>query len=97
MYRAITNEETVAFFQELYKDNYTTLLHFAHLTLPKVDMMVIEDIVQRTFFEAWKNVDMLRGHCNPKGWLLVTARDMIKAYSRNSQNKKIKILNSNET
>ena len=96
MHRANTKEKKDVFLNKLFEDNYIALLKFARLALPEEDMLMLDDIVQRIFCEAWKNMDMLLTHQNPRRWLMLTARNRIKAYGQNVQSKKTVPINSNE-
>ena len=83
--RTSTKDKNVVFMNKLLDDNYTTLLRFARMVLPEEDMKVLDDIVLLTFKEAWENADMLRSHPDPRVWLMLAARNRIKAYSRDVQ------------
>lgn len=61
------------FFDRLYLDWYGNLIKYAYrLTLEK---SYAEEIVQETFTEAYKKVEILQRHENPVGWLYVTTRN----------------------
>ncbi|MBQ8230777.1 MAG: hypothetical protein IJZ34_02430 [Lachnospiraceae bacterium] len=85
MHQVITKEEKVAFFDKLFEDNYTVLLRVARLALPKEDIKVIDDIVQRTFRQAWENVDELLTHHNPNAWLIHAVKSSIAAFSQDEK------------
>ena len=85
LHRTNTKDEKSVFFKKLFEDNYRMLLKFAYFTLPEADPMIAEDIVQRTFYEAWKNIDMLLTYPNTKGWLLTKVRERVRIYNENVQ------------
>ncbi len=68
------------FFEELYMETYKGLFRYIKGVSGREDM--IEDILQETFFEAYKQLDKLSGHENPKGWLYKTASFKLKAMNR---------------
>jgi len=71
-YDALFEQLYLAYFQELIKYVY-------HLTYEK---HMAEEIVQDTFIQAYKKIDLLAKHENPAGWLYVAARNITKAYTR---------------
>ena len=88
MHRTRTKDKNVVFMNRLLDDNYATLLKLASLVLPEEDLKVLDDIVLSTFKDAWDNVDMLRKHDDPRVWLMLSARERIKAYNRDTQSEK---------
>ncbi|MBO4976672.1 MAG: hypothetical protein J6C54_02870 [Lachnospiraceae bacterium] len=97
LHRTSTKDKNVVFMNKLLDDNYATLLKLARLVLPEEDMKALDDIVLRTFNDAWENVDMLRTHHDPRVWLMLAARKRLKAYSREAQSKiELMPINSNE-
>ena len=90
MHRASTKDEDVAFMNKLLESNYAALLRFARLGLPDEDMKVVDDIVLRTFKEAWENLDMLRTYHNQRGWLMLAVRNRVKVYNQDVESKKNK-------
>lgn len=71
------------FFDRLYLDWYGNLIKYAYrLTLEK---SYAEEIVQETFTEAYKKVEILQRHENPVGWLYVTTRNLAWAYLRKAK------------
>lgn len=69
-----------AFFDELYSEYYKDLFKYAYRLTYEKNMA--EEIVQDTFIEAYKKIELLAQHENPAGWLYVTTRNIIKAYMR---------------
>lgn len=88
MNQPLTEEEKVVAFKKLFHDNYTTLVTIARRVLPKEDILVIDDIVQRTMRDAYMNLDMLLSHPDPEKWLLRTERDKIVEYTEKVQKEK---------
>lgn len=68
------------FFDNLYLKWYQCLLKYAYrLTL---DKSLAEEIVQETFTEAYKKVELLQQHENVAGWLYVTTKNIARSYLR---------------
>lgn len=66
------------FFDKLYTEMFPyvlrTINHYVY------NVKEAEDIMQETFLEAYRHLDKLLVHENPKGWLLVTARIKVMKY-----------------
>lgn len=60
------------FFHKLYYEMYDTLKREAYYFVR--DKEAVQDILQETFFEAYKKLDVLYGHENPQGWLVEAVR-----------------------
>ena len=72
--------ENDEFFEKLYLDWYRALLRYVYrLTL---DRQQTEEILQETFLEAYKKIELLRRHKNPSGWMYVTAKNRARNYLR---------------
>ncbi|HJA91627.1 MAG TPA: sigma-70 family RNA polymerase sigma factor [Candidatus Eisenbergiella merdipullorum] len=63
------------FFEELYSSEYDNIKRYVRRMV--TDTNGIEDIVQETFFEAYRKITYLRTHPNIPGWLRVTAKNKI--------------------
>lgn len=70
--------EDVAFFEELYRDEYENIKKYVRRMV--VDCNGIEDIVQETFYEAYRKRRELQTHPNVQGWLRLTARNKVLKY-----------------
>lgn len=61
-----------SFIEDLYYTNYSDLLKFAEVLLRNKEMA--QDVVQDTFHEALRKVDILYKHPNPSAWLVKTVK-----------------------
>lgn len=68
------------FFDNLYLENYKSLLNFAYRLTNEKNFS--EEIVQDAFVEAYKKIEFLYHHENPVGWLYLAVRNISKAYLR---------------
>lgn len=82
-------EKNRSLFDRLYLENYDLLLQFSVRMLGAENLMAAEDIVQDTFFEALKHIELLKDHENPQGWLMVTARNKIRALRRRASSSEV--------
>jgi len=69
-----------AFFDKVFSLYYNDLFKYSYRLTYEKNMA--EEIVQDTFIEAYKKIELLAQHENPAGWLYVTARNITKAYMR---------------
>lgn len=67
--------ENKAFFEELYKSEYENIKKYVRRMI--TDNNSVEDIVQETFFEAYRKKKVLQTHPNVAGWLRITAKNKI--------------------
>lgn len=70
--------EDIAFFESLYQGEYENIKKYVRRMV--VDCNGIEDIVQETFYEAFRNRRKLMTHPNVAGWLRLTARNKVLKY-----------------
>ena len=68
-------KENMDFFEKLYCSEYDNIKRYVRRMI--TDGNAIEDIVQETFFEAYRKTSFLRNHPNVPGWLRVTAKNKI--------------------
>lgn len=61
------------FFDKLYGEMHRKLGYFIFRTCR--DATFAEDVLQETFMEAYRNIDKLMEHPEPKAWLYVAARN----------------------
>ena len=80
--RAVVDRE--AFFEELYLSTKEALFRYL-CNLNGMDGWV-EDILQDTYFEAYKKCEMLLIHPNPAGWLYKTAHNLYRNARRRREN-----------
>lgn len=76
----LPNQEN--FFNQLYQENLWKLRRYA---LTCLNENQVEEIVQDTFFEATKKIDILIAHENPGGWLMDTLKNKIRNCQRRNQ------------
>lgn len=67
-----SKQELETFFTRVYSEMYGEI-HRYIIRITK-DNRIIEDIVQETFFEAYKKINLLIEHENYRGWIYKTAR-----------------------
>lgn len=72
------------FFNKVFLEMYEEI--FRYVRRLTNDSRVLEDILQETFFEAYKKIDILIEHENYRGWIYKTAR--FKALKLNSRVRK---------
>lgn len=65
---------------QLYQDHFGKLTMYALAVLKNESRA--QDAVQDTFHEAITHIDILIQHPNPSGWLMVTLKNKIKEYQR---------------
>lgn len=68
------------FFEKLYLDNYKQLLKYAYRLTYMSNLA--EEIVQDSFVEAYKKIELLYRHENPVGWLYIAVSNISKSYIR---------------
>lgn len=71
------------FFLQLYHDTYKDL--YRYIARLNSDKRVLEDILQETFLEAYKKIDLLLVHDNPKGFMYLTAKNKAMKLLRKRQ------------
>lgn len=76
----LPNQEV--FFNQLYQENFWKLRRYA---LTCLNENQAEEIVQDTFLEATKKIDILVAHENPGGWLMDTLKNKIRNCQRKNQ------------
>ncbi|WP_123608591.1 RNA polymerase sigma factor [Mobilisporobacter senegalensis] len=79
-----TKYELDDFFNKVFLEMYEEI--FRYVRRLTNDSRVLEDILQETFFEAYKKIDILIEHENYRGWIYKTAR--FKALKLNSRVRK---------
>ena len=65
------------FFNKLYTDSYVLLKKYV---FSKIDSNEAEDILQETYYQAYRNVNILKEHPNPTGWLMLTCKNILKKH-----------------
>jgi len=68
-------QDIAAQFSQFHAEHYSHVLRYVRLRLK--DSNLVEDVVQETFLRAWVDFNKLRNHPNPRGWLFVTARNLV--------------------
>lgn len=76
-----TKEE---FFYNVYEEMYNNIVKFTHKYAN--DNRITYDIVQETFLEFYKKIDLLMEHDNYRGWLYITAKNKSLAMCRKQRN-----------
>lgn len=66
--------------ERLYRLHFKKLFIYANATLR--DPELAKDVVQDTFHEALRRIDVLAKHENPGGWLMNVVKNKIKEYER---------------
>ena len=66
------------FIEKLYMQNFETLHHYAYIVLQ--DHQVAENLVNDTFLDGIKKVELLCEHENPAGWLMQALKLRMKHY-----------------
>lgn len=72
-----------AFIEKIYNEFFTQLWIYAKAALS--DPEQAQEVVQDTFHEAVRHIDVLMAHDNPKGWLMNTLKKKIM-HARRSTN-----------
>lgn len=75
--------EQDVFLEMLYRDFFTKLWIYARVALE--DPEQAQEVVQDTFLEAVRHIDILMVHNNPKGWLMDVLKKKIM-HARRSMN-----------
>lgn len=71
-------------FVEMYHETYYVLYRYVSARI--FDKNLIEDIIQETYQTAFEKEEILKGHDNITGWLILTAKHkMQKMYSRETR------------
>lgn len=70
------------FFTQIYRENFWKLRRYACIYLNENQA---EEIVQDTFFEATKKIEILLEHENVGGWLMNTLKNKIQNFRRQNQ------------
>jgi RNA polymerase sigma-70 factor (ECF subfamily) len=70
------NNETDERFNSLYREMFSVLLTFALAAFD--DIHTAQDVVQETFFIAYRKNKSLLSSANPKGWLFMTLKNVVK-------------------
>lgn len=76
-------EETAADhleFNEMFRRNEAIVYNFIRYRI--LDKSLAQDVMQETFYLAYKKWDILKDHPNQTGWLLETARHKIQEFNR---------------
>lgn len=74
------------FLEMLYRESFTQLWIYAKAALE--DPEQAQEVVQDTFHEAVRHIDILMAHKNPKGWLMNVLKKKIM-HARRSMNRYI--------
>lgn len=69
---AYTKYELDSFFNKIYVEMYEEI--FRYVRRLTNNERILEDVLQETFFEAYKKIDILIEHENYRGWIYKTAR-----------------------
>lgn len=65
------------FFNKLYTDSYVLLKKYVY---SKIGSNESEDILQETYYQAYRNVAILKEHPNPMGWLMLTCKNILNKH-----------------
>jgi len=65
------------FFNKLYTDSFVLLKKYV---FSKIDSNEAEDILQETYYQAYRNVNILKEHPNPTGWLMLTCKNILNKH-----------------
>jgi RNA polymerase sigma factor (sigma-70 family) len=71
-------QEQKCFIEKLYMEHFETLHRYAYIVLQ--DHQSAENLVNDTFLDGIKKVELLRGHENPVGWLMQALKLHMKHY-----------------
>ena len=66
--------------ETMFRAEYKKLLLYAKAIT--YDSPQAEDVVQETFYEALRKIDVLKKHENPQGWLMQTLKNKIQTLNR---------------
>lgn len=77
------------FFQSLYMETYRGL--YQYIRRVSRGNNVVEDILQETYFEAYKQQTTLMHHENPKGWLYKTGSLKLRNYMRRQDQQNVQL------
>lgn len=66
------------FIEKLYMENFETLHHYAYIVLQ--DHQTAENLVNDTFLDGIKKIELLCAHENPAGWLMQALKLHMKHY-----------------
>lgn len=67
-------------FNEMFRRNEAIVYNFIRYRI--LDKSLAQDVLQETFYLAYKKWDTLKDHPNQTGWLLETARYKIQEFNR---------------
>lgn len=67
-------------FNEMFRRNEAIVYNFIRYRI--LDKSLAQDVLQETFYLAYKKWDILKDHPNQTGWLLETARYKIQEFNR---------------
>ena len=70
-----------AIFAEVYKRYFGDVYKFVYRRIRNKE--IAEDITQDVFCAAWNDIDKFLKHPEPKGWLIVTAKNKLRELYRN--------------
>lgn len=65
------------FFNQLYTESYPLLKRYA---INKIGASEAEDALQETYYQAYRNINLLASHPNPTGWLMLTCKNILKKH-----------------
>ena len=68
-------QDIAAQFNQLHAEHYSHVFRYVRLRVKHSNLA--EDVVQETFLRAWVDFNKFRNHPNPRGWLFVTARNLV--------------------
>ncbi len=82
MHKNMTEETTADHqeFNEMFRKNEATVYNFIRYRI--LDKTLAQDVLQETFYLAYKKWDVVKDHPNQAGWLIETARHKIQAVNR---------------
>lgn len=76
--------------ERLYRLHFKKLFIYANAALR--DSELAKDVVQDTFHEAVRRINVLEKHENPGGWLMNVVKNKIKEYERNRRRDLCRVL-----
>lgn len=82
------------FFHELYMETYKGL--YQYIRRVSKGNHIVEDILQETYFEAYKQRELLEHHENKVGWLYKTASLKLRNYMRQRELQNINLDSLND-
>ena len=85
--------EQDSFFEQLYHDHFGKLTLYAAASLRNQSRA--QDVVQDTFHEALRHIDLLMEHPNPGGWLMVTLKNKLREEERAQRRYMLRFLSLN--